>query len=345
MEDFRKQFALSLLAYTAQRGLSPQALCQRAGIAYHVLPLPGTPAPDDRQMEALWQQATLETHDPFFGLHFGESMQLAALGVMGQILQSSSTAGEALGHAGALLHLVTGMFQMQINHEEQQLDLHLLYDPVQSAAYPHTFRQLSDYLLAFTLHELNGLTLHRITPLEVTLPCETASMPEYVRAFRCPVRRKEHIFRISLPGSVGDEPVLTANRGLQRYLLQQVQQLARNVDERPLLHTRIYNYLLTNSYCYALSQETVAANFHISPRNLQRKLKEEGITYLQIVESVRKTLATHYLQQEDYQVKDIASILGYNEQSAFVRAFRRWTGHTPTSYRQQLPAPAIVAAG
>jgi len=338
MEDFRKQFTLSLLAYAVQRGLSPQMLCRQAGIAYAALQQTGTPAPDALQTERLWRCAALEANDPFFGLHFGESMQLAALGVIGQILHSSGTAGEALSHAGALLHLITDLFSMQISHEAQQMDIHLLYDPAQAAAYPHTFRQLSDYLLVFTLHELNGLTLHRIAPLEISLPHIGFPMPEYGRVFRCPVRRCENVFTISLPRSVKDEPVLTANRELQRYLLQQVQLFARPGDEQQQLHTRIYNYLLTNSYLYALSQDAVAANFNISPRNLQRRLKEEGVTYLQIVESVRKTLAMHYLRQETYQVREVAAILGYNEQSAFVRAFRRWTGLTPTLYRQQQAA-------
>lgn len=334
MEDFRKQFTLSLLGYAAQRGISPQVLCSRAGISYKSLQHKSSPAPDESRMEQLWLQAILATHDPFFGLHLGESMQLAALGVMGQILQSSDTAGEALSHAGALLHLITDMFRMQISSNRQHLDIHLTYDKVRSEAYPNTFRQMAEYLMVFTLHELRGLVLQPVAPVSVQLAYTPTPQQEYSRVFACPVSRKNGSFMIRLPRSFGDEPILSASRELQRYLLQQISLFTQPAGDHSPLHTRIYNYLLTNSYLYTLSQEAVAANFNISPRSLQRKLKEEGITYLQIVEEVRKALALHYLKQDYYQIKDIASLLGYNEQSAFVRAFKRWTGQTPSDYRQ-----------
>jgi AraC-like DNA-binding protein len=95
---------------------------------------------------------------------------------------------------------------------------------------------------------------------------------------------------------------------------------------------RIYNYLLANSYLQALTLDSVAANFNLSNRSLQRKLKEEGVTYQQIVEEVRRKLAINYLTS-NYSIKDISHILGYNEQSAFVRAFKRWTNKTPMEYR------------
>ncbi len=98
--------------------------------------------------------------------------------------------------------------------------------------------------------------------------------------------------------------------------------------------TKVYNYLLTNSYLNSFPQEAVAANFNISLRNLQRRLKEEGITYFQIADKVRKTLAVNYLSSDNYKAKDIAYILGYNGQSAFLRAFKRWTGKTLLQYRK-----------
>lgn len=82
-----------------------------------------------------------------------------------------------------------------------------------------------------------------------------------------------------------------------------------------------------------MSIEAVAGNFNMSVRTLQRKLKEEGISYLVIVEEVRKTLAIHYIENSSSSVKEIAAIIGYSEPSAFVRAFKKWTGITPSAYR------------
>jgi AraC-like DNA-binding protein len=108
--------------------------------------------------------------------------------------------------------------------------------------------------------------------------------------------------------------------------------LKKNDGGSGVLRTRIYNHLLANSYLQSLTLDAVAANFNLSSRSLQRKLKEEGVTYQQIVEEVRRKLAINYLTS-NYSIKDISHILGYNEQSAFVRAFKRWTKKTPMEYR------------
>lgn len=335
MEDFRKRFLLSLLGYAVQRGISPQRLCELSGIDYAALQRDTRNAVGPEAVNSLWKNAVHLSGDPLFGLHFGESMQLAALGVIGQIVQTSNTAGEALSNAGALLHLITDMFSMKVTPGKHYLEIHLLHQEALAAAYPYTYKQMADYLMVFLLHELDGLLLQRAEPAGVQFAYPIVDTYEYSRIFRCTVRHKTGAFLLTLPRSFADEPILSANYEMQQYLLQKVNLFVKSNGEEGLLHTRIYNYLLTNSYLYTLSQESVASNFNISPRSLQRRLKEEGITYLQIVEEVRKTLALHYLSHEYYQVKDIAFILGYNEQSAFVRAFKRWTGLPPTQYMQQ----------
>lgn len=100
------------------------------------------------------------------------------------------------------------------------------------------------------------------------------------------------------------------------------------------LQTRISNFLLANTYLGIPSLEELAANFNTSARSLQRKLQEEGVTYQQIVDTIRKSLALHYLQSGNYPLKEISYILGYNEISAFNRAFKRWTGTTPLNYQE-----------
>ena len=77
-----------------------------------------------------------------------------------------------------------------------------------------------------------------------------------------------------------------------------------------------------------------AANLHISVRSLQRRLREEGVSFGEITESVRKNMATHYLQVGEYPLKEISYLLGYNELSAFSRAFKKWTGVSPVDYRR-----------
>jgi AraC-like DNA-binding protein len=185
--------------------------------------------------------------------------------------------------------------------------------------------------MVFIVHELDGLLLHKIQPDMVCFPYAISEQYEYTRVFRSHVKQKQDGLTIVLNNKYLTQNIISANYELQKQLLQKVS-LLLNESKGGSLQTKIFNFLLTNSYLYTMSLEAVAANFNVSPRTLQRKLKEEGISFLQIVDDVRQKLAIHYLTSGNYQVKDVAYTLGYNEQSAFIRAFKKWTGVTPKVY-------------
>jgi AraC-like DNA-binding protein len=79
----------------------------------------------------------------------------------------------------------------------------------------------------------------------------------------------------------------------------------------------------------------VARSLHMSRRTLQRKLAEADLTYQQLVDDTRRDLALRYVDDAAKSVTEITFLLGFAGQSAFTRAFRRWTGVTPTEYRAQ----------
>ena len=81
------------------------------------------------------------------------------------------------------------------------------------------------------------------------------------------------------------------------------------------------------------TEEDTAKQLHMSARTLQRKLAEAKTTYLQLVDDTRKDLALRYIEDAARSVADIAFTLGFSQQSAFTRAFRRWTGRAPSEMR------------
>lgn len=81
--------------------------------------------------------------------------------------------------------------------------------------------------------------------------------------------------------------------------------------------------------------EDVAENMGMSSWSLQRRLREEGVSFTALVDKVRCEMATHYLQQRKLPISEMALLLGYSEVSAFSRAFRRWFGVSPRQWRQE----------
>jgi AraC-like DNA-binding protein len=91
------------------------------------------------------------------------------------------------------------------------------------------------------------------------------------------------------------------------------------------------------------SAEEAARQLHMSPRTLQRKLADADTTYQQLVDDTRRDLALRYIEDPARSLTDITFALGFSQPSAFTRAFRRWTGVSPSEYRSGQRAPAAAA--
>lgn len=81
------------------------------------------------------------------------------------------------------------------------------------------------------------------------------------------------------------------------------------------------------------SLASIAAELAMSERSVQRSLSEESTSYREIVDEVRKGLALSHLSRPGSTATDVAFLLGFSEPSAFTRAFRRWTGASPSQYK------------
>lgn len=321
---------MGLLAYAAQRDLSVESLCHLSNVTMEELQSSHQPL-SPKQVNDLWLNALHLSKDKLFGLHFGESLQLSALGVVGDIIKSSETVGKALLIAASLTHLITSDFILEVKQEEETFSVIFIPAMPEGQSSPAAIQML-DLLMVFVIHELDGLILKKIKPLSVSYARQIDDVVEYERVMRCrPVVNRDTC--ITFEKKYWNEPIITANYEMQSILLQKVAML-KNPAEKKALKNRIYNYLLENSYLGLVSLEDIASNFNISTRTLQRKLKEEGINFQQLADEARMVLAINYLKAGSYPVKEISYMLGYNELSAFTRTFKRWTGITPALYQK-----------
>ncbi|GAB3945046.1 AraC family transcriptional regulator [Spirosoma harenae] len=335
MQDYQKQLVLNLLAYAVQKNISLEQLCLRSGIELGALKKEENEPLTAKQVNDVWLNATALSGDKLFGLHFGESLQLTALGVVGQLIRHSQTIGEALTQAVGFGHLITDMLEMEISHSDQTFSIRFIPDTSSLQEAPELMRQMMDFFMAFTLHEVDGLVLEKISPIAVKLPFPEENRVEYQRVFRCQsIDNEASEYFLAFDRRYWNEPILTADYELQGVFLRKVSAMNDAFRQGQGLSERISTYLLANSYLGIPTLDAMAANLNISSRSLQRKLQQEGVSYQQLVDSIRKSLALHYLTSGQYPVKEVSYILGYNELSAFHRAFRRWTGTTPVSYQK-----------
>jgi AraC-like DNA-binding protein len=103
---------------------------------------------------------------------------------------------------------------------------------------------------------------------------------------------------------------------------------------RPPLHAQVRGLVMQHLGSGRCSNERVAAELHLLPRTLHRKLRAEGTSFQKIKDEVRRDVMLYYLQQTRIDFTRISERLGFAEQSVMTRSCRRWFAASPTRVRQ-----------
>jgi AraC-like DNA-binding protein len=117
---------------------------------------------------------------------------------------------------------------------------------------------------------------------------------------------------------------------LTRYLERDL----REVPDALTFSERVYKALEHETPLRDSVAKSMAAALNTTPRTLARRLHDEGTSFGQLLDDVRRTRATRYLDDDAMSVQEIAAALGFSSASAFHRAFKRWMGITPQDYRR-----------
>ena len=135
------------------------------------------------------------------------------------------------------------------------------------------------------------------------------------------------------PGELVDHPLPTADAELQSLLRSQAAQAIEQQTPLAALASQVREEVRQRLGEQDVAIGAVAEAMGLSVRTLQRRLREEGLSYQDVLDAVRTQVAKQWLSNKRRNVSELAGRLGYSEPSAFDRAFRRWTGHSPTQWR------------
>jgi AraC-like DNA-binding protein len=127
-------------------------------------------------------------------------------------------------------------------------------------------------------------------------------------------------------------PLPTANHQLARANEQVIDDYLKRLDLTDVAG-RVRARLLETLSSGEVDEERMAQFLNLSRRTLQRRLAEEDTSFKEVVDETRRDVALRYVGNPQVPIKEVSYLLGFSEPSNFTRAFRRWTGKSPSDYR------------
>lgn len=192
-----------------------------------------------------------------------------------------------------------------------------------------------DAALALMAATLRSITAIPIVPLYVEFCyAEPPDLLPYDTAFNCPLRFAGKQYQICIDHSALDLPLMFASQGMVEQHEEMLDKAINALDDAPLSN-RVSQFIGHHLPGGEPSILQAAQALNISPRTLQRRLHLEGRSFRTLLDELRKTLALGYVATPNMQLQEITFLLGFSDHSNFYRAFRRWYGCAPGSFREQ----------
>lgn len=323
-----------LLRYADATGVDPEGLAARAGLALDELDHPEArvaAGPFFALLQAMAEQAG----DGAFGLRLGAAAAGFPSGhVLLALMANSRDLGQAIERFFRYHALLADFVAPRVERTGGRVRLVLDGLHPDLAAERHYI----EAVLAMLVGLIRKVTSSSFKPLEVRITHRAPGCAdEAARSFGAPV----------LYGQTTNELVLSA-RDLERTLFLANPELGRSLERfagaRPARQRdaqtfadRVYGIARDRLLKGEVADlEGVAEAIQIAPRVLQLRLQREETAFRLVLDAVRADLARTGLADETVSLVDLAFLLGYSEQSAFTRAFKRWEGVSPGAYRRRL---------
>lgn len=275
-------------------------------------------------------ECTARRAHPNIGMRIGCAIDLRDLGPLGHAAAATATLGEALALLTQYLYVFahTNIARVDASTEWAIVRYHLA-DP-----WTTLHRQDIELATCFVASTARQLTGQHVSPLLVEFEHASPRYSSQLSAhFGCEVRYETSGNRLHYRKSVMERPVLSSDPSLLealRFVLADRMKL--RADDGDLV-AKVKHVLTNQLRDGSPDLARVASVLGVGRRTLQRRLADANLSFTDMIDDVRRGIASDYVTSGQYSLTDIAQMLGYSELSSFSRAYRRWTGSSPTEGR------------
>jgi len=319
-----------VLASFDAMGLDSRRLCASAGIPYAEVTDSDARVPRDLSGR-LWREAARQTGDRHIGLHAGQHITNGANNLLSHMIISSPTLLEGL--------------ERSIPYQRVLAHGRVLTLEKRRGLYAIGFRRV-DSDLAITRHEIEFMILAffrlaraavprrwRLEGVRFEFPAPVAT-EEFERVFRCRVEFGQRENCLLVPADVMNEPLIHHCPAVT-IALQAAADAAIARIQHPSVAGEVRSRILSRMRTRRndASVEGIAAEMHVSPRTLQRRLEAERSSFSSVLEEAQRDRCLELLGGNS-SLEEIGAAVGLSGSRALARAFKRWTGRTPSEHRR-----------
>lgn len=264
-----------------------------------------------------------------FGLRLGQAIPIGAYDVLDYVLRSSETVRAAIEKTIRYFRIMSDAADpsLVVDGKLARLRHRLVSDGQPSP------RHANEFFLSIIVARWRAAMGSR-WPLQSVAFCH--ARPERIDAHR-EVFGTEVVFdreynELVFDAALLEAPVATADAALNAVLGRHAERLLRELPQADTFGRRARLAAAEAAQRGEFTVGMLAKRLAMSRRTLQRKLRDENLAPEQLIDDVRRDLALRYLEEDRLAIAEVAALVGFNDASAFYRAFKRWTGTTPKRY-------------
>ncbi|WP_415753960.1 AraC family transcriptional regulator [Pseudomonas leptonychotis] len=312
-------------------GLDSAALCRAAGFDPSLLDAPNARCPLSMTTR-LWQLAVAASSDPALGLKTSQFVSPTTFHALGYALVASSSLREMFERIVRYHQVVSDALELELRESADCYEFRFRVPPGSPPPAPEAL----DAFAAIYVRSCRNRLGRDFAPLAVHLQrAEPVDAQPWHAVFRAPLHfaADDNLLRFSRVTfeqrlDDGNAELAEHNETVLKRTLEHLQTTPWRRKVRACLEAQ----LPTGEP----SAERIAQTLHLSLRSLQRHLADEGCNYENLLAEIRHNLALQHMRDPHCSISEVAYLLGFADTSSFSRAFKRWTGQTPSQYREGL---------
>lgn len=277
--------------------------------------------------------------EPAFSIRVGKTMELDNYGVLGLAWKTCYSPRDMFKRCERYFILMTDTQLYKIQDEGATGNIYIFRDA------PRRGIEISnESSTVATLTVINKITGVGIRPIKVSFAHSTPDFIEpYEDFFSCEVQFGQKYNKLVFRSEDLDTKSLKADKSINQFMMERLQERADGIEVSAdkLLHDT--RNLIKDALPSGIpGASEIGRRLGMSHRTLSRRLSEKGTTYRDLVQNTQHEVSTKLLEQTTDTVSEIAFQTGFSEQSAFNRAFKRWTGKSPLAYRRETDSTKLA---